>query len=203
MVAIVALAVLLVVMIFAGSNTQPFLETARTTISEEPLEKNSMLMLRSGESYVYEYRMQNSTFNMTFNVRDAGQCTVIGIAEAAGSQSCVDEWGNDPTGANTTLANPMMIIFKPWMLAVEDGWSWGATMRMNYEDYEKDVMETRYSVVRTETFGGRRAYVVKISAGEGTDTFLWVDAVKRILLREMGQGYEVVLVSGLQPEEQE
>ncbi|HID72986.1 TPA: hypothetical protein EYP38_03510 [Candidatus Micrarchaeota archaeon] len=193
----IAVAILLVIMLYSGSRFQPFLESARTTISEGSLDKNTQLMIRNGDVFVYDYMLDNASFNMTFTVSEGPGCTVLTYEEATGVEACLDVWGNDYSGMNTSLANPMLIAFKPWMLAVKNGWTWEASMNMAFEGVDKDVMDMEYTAVRTELFRGRKAYVVKIST-DGVDTFSWVDADKRVLLKEMGEGYEIEMVSGLE-----
>jgi hypothetical protein len=195
-VAVISIAILLIIMLYSGSRFQPFLESARTTISEGPLEKNTMLQLKSGESYTYEYHLENTTLNMTFNVGRGPGCTILNYEESTSVDACLDQWGNDRSGMNTSLSNPMLIVFKPWMLAVDGGWTWSASMNMAFEDVENEVLEMEYSTVRLDEYRGRKVYVVKISTG-GSDTFVYVDDEKRILLKEMGEGYEIELVSGV------
>gem|GEM_PF-5879393 len=70
-------------------------------------------------------------------------------------------------------------------------------MNIAFEGVDKKVLDITYQVVRKDDYRGRQAYVVKISTADGQDTFFWVDAEKRVLLKEMGDGYSVEIISGL------
>ena len=90
-----------------------------------------------------------------------------------------------------------MMMFKPWMLATEDHWTWNVSSYIVFEGFEKQVESVNYSVVRKEYYKGREAFVVRIRSSLGQEVWDWVDADKRVLLREIGPGYELELVEGL------
>ena len=45
----------------------------------------------------------------------------------------------------------------------------------------------------SERYNGRKTFVVKTNSTEGNYEYLWIDAEKRVVVRMMGEGYEVIL----------
>ncbi len=197
-VAIAAFVILIGVMLLSGSQYKDFLDSAKTTFSEAPLEKNTGLQIRGGETYVYSYEAGNQTVNMTFKVGSTNYCTVVTYAEGNDVWACINPEGNDRTMANYSLSSPLIIFFRPWMLAVDENWKWSVSMNMAFDDFDREIMDIEYRTVRTEEYRGRKAYVVKVESSDGLTTFIWIDAEKRILLKEIGEMYTVELISGLQ-----
>jgi hypothetical protein len=103
----------------------------------------------------------------------------------------------DERGYNSLLENPQMILFKPWMLALREGWRWNTSMYMAFENEPHYVAAMDYRVMRADTWRGRKAFVVMENISGSAPQYEWVDAEKRILLRLQGEGYEAVLVEGL------
>jgi len=106
---------------------------------------------------------------------------------------CLDGEGMDETGSNATFSNPGILIFKPWMLALREGWNWNTTMFLSLGGTLEHVGDVGYRVIREDNLSGRRAYLVEIRAEGADPEYDWVDAEKRILLKMQGKGYEVVL----------
>ncbi len=179
--------------LFGGGLGNPML-----TYHEPPLEKNKALQLAPGEEYVYEYDSNGTSANITFDTYPGDGCVGIAIPQNQNSTpDCVRSDGRDSSGFDSALSDPSMIIFKPWMLALADGWTWNSSMYLSYAAGEKYISDTGYRVVRTDTYMNRSAFIVEISSSAGPSEYDWVDADKRILLRSVGDGYEVRLVSGL------
>jgi len=200
-IAAIALLVLIVVMFLSSTTFKPYLEKPVFLNKEGRLAKNTILQITPGESYTYAYSMVNESMNLTYVVLAGGNCTIIAVLGGQGSPSvCIDAAGNDKTGQNSTYAVPAVILTKPWMLAVSEGWQWNVSSYLTFDSIVNHLGDTNYTVVRKEYYKGREAYVVKLASSEegSADIWDWVDSEKRVLLREVSSGYEVELVSGLQ-----
>lgn len=192
------LTLLLFIAIMAVSSftLKPQLENPEFVTLEGKLVKNAQLGVASGETYVYVYSVGNDSANLTYQVSDGYGCTLITLVEGHTSV-CLDSAGNDAAGQNASYAVQGMLLTRPWMLAIGDGWSWNVSAYIVYQGLIKYVGETDYAEVRKEFYKGRESYVVRIDSSENTTAWDWVDSEKRILLREIGPGYETELVSGL------
>lgn len=188
-VAIFALLIALSITLF-----KPKFEDPQIVFLEEPIRKNAELQLFPGESYGYAYMFNGTGVNITYAVLPGPGCTRIRLMEKLNdSEVCLDSGGNDEYGFNSTFRNPSILLFKPWMLALKEGWSWNNSMYFSFDGSLQHVSSTRYRVIRSEEFRNRTAFLVEIKSDDGPPEYQWIDAEKRILLRSMGQGYEVVL----------
>jgi hypothetical protein len=195
---VAAAVILLALIIFSAVLFKPHFENPEITLAEAPLAKNAEFQLRPGEHYTYAYITNGSQANMTYQILSGGSCTVIALMDfEPPSTSCVDRWGMDTRGYNSLLENPQMLMFNPWMLALHDGWKWNTTMYMSFENESRYVAAMGYRAMRTDTWRGRKAFVVMENISGSPPQYLWVDAEKRILLRLQGEGYEAMLVEGL------
>jgi hypothetical protein len=195
---IIALLVLAAMVFFAALSFTPHLNNARMVAIEAPLVKNARLGVSPGDVYTYSYAMGNESDNISYLVGQGPGCTVVKLAGGqANSSVCLDARGNDATMQNSTYAVPVILLTRPWMLAVRDGWRWNVSDYMVFDTWPMRLVDTNYTVVRKEDYRGREAYVVRVESSEGNLAMDWVDAEKRILLREAGQGYEITLVNGL------
>ncbi len=174
------------------------LDNPRITYHEPPLSKNAAFQLGPGEQYVYEYDSNDTSANITFTTFPGDGCVGIAVLENRNSTpDCVYSDGRDSGGFNSALTDPSMILFKPWMLALQEGWTWNNSMYLTFDAGERYISDTNYRVVRTDTYMNRTAFIVEIRSGAGPAEYDWVDSEKRILLRSTGEGYDVRLVSGL------
>jgi len=196
-IALLAIGLLIAIMAFSAYRIEPGLglENNSLVLFEEKITKNKALAIAPGESYTYTYIVGNESVNATYLIEEGGGCTIINL-QGTQASVCVDEAGNDRSGQNSTYPLPVM-MFKPWMLAVDEYWKWNVSSHIVFEGFEKSVEAVRYSVVRKEYYKDRESFVVRINSSLGEEVWNWVDADKRILLREIGPGYELVLVEGL------
>jgi hypothetical protein len=74
-------------------------------------------------------------------------------------------------------------------------------MYLQYNNITQNVSDNYYRVMRTEIYKGRNTYVVEIKGADNTTGYQWVDAEKRVLVRVLGEGYEVELVTSPLQEE--
>ena len=164
---------------------------------EAPLVKNSNLTLNGGEKYVYRYSSENMSDNITFMVEDEANCVHIYADEEGSVGACLDRRGNDYTDSNVSFSDPYIFMFKPWMLAVEDRWKWNVSVYAVNSEMRTYVFDITYRTIRTDIINGRETYVVEIDMGGGFTIYEWIDAEKRILVRETSIASEIELVEGL------
>lgn len=197
-VAITTILVLLAIMALSAFVFKPPLDNSSLVIYEEPITKSKELQLQPGETYVYSYFFNSTQINITYDVFRGMNCTAIRIAEMGrGSESCIDRWGMDNSSSNSSLQNPSMLLFKPWMLALKEGWHWNNSVYLAFGENRQHIADVNYRVLRMENYRGRLAFVVLENASDGGPQYDWVDDEKRVLLKTMGEGYEVVLVEGI------
>jgi hypothetical protein len=199
-VAIATMVVLLALMFVSGLMFKNQFESPRVTFTEAELSKNKELQLSSGEDYMYMYGylLNNTTVNITYSVMKGNGCTVIRLMDSVNkSEICVYKGGSDKSGSNATYANPAILMFKPWMLAVNESWHWNNTMYMIYDDSKYHIADTEYRVIRTEYYRGRMSHVVMINSTVASPEYQWIDEEKRVMLRTIGDTYEIVLMKGL------
>ncbi len=197
-VALASVAVLIGIIIAGCGMYKAVFENPEVVFDESPLNKNTELQLFPGEIYRYTYLLNNSSVNMTFVVLPGGECTRIRVMESANaSEVCVDRWGLDESGSNASYKNPSILLFKPWMLALHENWTWNNTMYIDYNGARERITDNHYRVVRMENYSGRESYIVEIKSGSGPAEYEWVDSEKRVLLRVIGEGYEVVMAESL------
>lgn len=197
-VGLITVLVLLGIMLISGLTFQSQFEDHKVIFKEGPLEKNTKLQIKPGETYRYAYVMNQSGLNMTYSTGSGTDCTLIVLMESVNhSEICIDEDGMDEGGSNATYTNPAVLLFKPWMLALDDGWSWNTSMYMEFDNDEHYLMDVNYRVLRTDNYRGRLAYVVEISSPGGPEEIQWIDAERRVLLKTLGPSYELVMVEGI------
>lgn len=197
-IAIATVAVLLAFLLFSGFIYQPQFENPEVVFKEAPLTKNKELQLLDGEEYRYAYLLNESEVNITYIVMEEEDCTAIYLLESREDPgTCINRWGVDQSGSNSTFLNPTILLFKPWMLALHESWHWNNSMYLSFDGSAQHILDNDYRVIRTENYRGRMSYVVKISSSGTAPEYQWIDMEKRVLLRIVGEGYEVVLVEGL------
>jgi hypothetical protein len=196
-VTLAAVAALVAIILIGAGMFGAIFENPKVVYSEAPLMKNREFQLKPGETYAYAYMMNNTSAIMTFEVLAGEGCTALRVAEIRnGSAVCVDAHGNDASGSNVTLGSPYLLFFKPWMLAVQDGWTWNNTMYLSFGASYERISSTGYRTVRAENYSGRPSHIIEISSDTGVVEYEWIDDERRILLRALGEGYEVTLVNG-------
>ena len=193
---VAAIIILAALMAFAAFTLKPELDNPAIYTKEGRLTKVASLGIMPGEAYTYSYTAWNGSMNLTYLVMEGNGCTMVGV-EGGSAPLCIDSSGNDRSGQNTSYEVPYVVLLKPWMLAVNDSWRWEVSTYLLFQGIGRHVADVNYTTVRKEYYRGRQAYVVRISSSEGDAAWDWVDSEKRILLREIGQGYEVELTQGL------
>lgn len=177
-------------LLFNVSAPQDFIE-----IEEGKLKKNKGLTLLSGEKYTYliksEENEEYTNSTLEFNIKwFYGGCLNILIFESE-TGVCLDSDGTDKSNSNSTLSHPQVVFFKPWMLALEEDWEWEIKYKNKLSN--TSIMEYYYEVISMEEIYGREAFVVSMSDGNINSTS-WIDKEKRVLLREIGEEYELEII---------
>lgn len=196
-VTLMTIVVLALMMLISGLTFNTSFEEPKVVFKEGQITKNTKLQIQHGDEYVYSYLMNgNQSINITYVVIKESNCTRIFIDESVNNTNiCIDEWGVDETGSNATFKDPSFLLFKPWMLALHDTWKWNNSMYMQFDNMSNHLVDNYLRVMRTEEYMNRTAYVVELSTSTGSKEYQWVDAEKRIMLKSLGQGYQVELVN--------
>lgn len=193
-----AAAVIFVILLVLGAILfKPSLEQQKILWVEQSLNKTKQLSILPGEQYTYAYVFENSTMdmNISYAIKGGGECIIIDIINGTEQPMCINSKGNDKSMSNLSLNAPFLNIFRPWMLALKDGWDWSVLGKGMIVGTEYIFDEIKLTVVGKEQFKGRPSYKVKMNdTSSSKPVFLWVDDEKRILLRELGPGYEVTLI---------
>ncbi|MBI5051209.1 hypothetical protein HZC08_00455 [Candidatus Micrarchaeota archaeon] len=158
---------------------------------EDPLKKNSNLGLKGGESLTYLYYYKDSPeerMNITYRVLKNFGCVSFEAVEFQTSSGCIDQQGNDRNGSNLSLSNQFIDFYKPWMLAVEDGWNW-KVRRISSVGGETTLNTYFFSAKGIENLNGLDAYRVEVSLDGRDNVTLWVDAKRRISIRQEQKGF--------------
>lgn len=192
---IISLAILFLLLVLGTFFVNPNGNDGTIIWKEDPINKTHALLLKPGETYVYSYTLGNNSINLTYKVKGAKNCTTIDIVNGTEHPFCINNAGNDKNMSNLSLMVPFYNIFRPWMLAVEDGWSWGINGKINVSGSERIFYSIKLKTLGKEQFKGRTAYKVVIEENGIVQTYFLIDEEKRILLKESGKGYEIILVS--------
>jgi hypothetical protein len=194
-VTIATVAVLVLIIALAATHVRPVFDNPELVAVDAPLHKNTELQLEPGETYSYSYTTTNSSMNITYMINEGPGCTMINIMEAQGSAAvCLDQYGERIGGPGTGFGDPTVLLFKPWMLALNDSWRWNSSIYLTFNNTGSEhVSDISYRVIRREQYMGRDAFVVKVDSDAGEPEYDWIDAEKRITLRIIGGDYEVLL----------
>ncbi len=192
---VLTVAIMVALLAIGAFLMSPALGNPTVVYIEAPLHKNTYFQPVPGETYVYTVTMGNSTTNATYEIVPGDGCTGIRLMESVNmSGACVDRFGMDKSGFNTTVGNPPLIMFQPWMLALQDDWTWNSTTYLSFNGGLEEVSQNTYRVMRLEDYNGTQAYVVELRSDNESPDYEWVDAQKRILLKMTGDGYNIDLV---------
>lgn len=172
---------------------------------EGKLEKVVPLQINPGESYLYEYRFNNTpVFQAGYEIGEGDGCTTItpsSYSNTTAGPVCVDRWGNEKGGGNNlTYENSTIYLFSPWMLALKEGWKWEVNVTMAAGGLGiESTSRFLFKAVSEEKKFGRDTYKIEVtvSGDEGTASepmLWWIDKEKRILLMQKMGDDEMRLV---------
>ncbi len=158
-------------------------------VEEGMLEKNKGLTLLPDEEYTYLIN-KGEDGNILFAFRYIQGCMEILVYDSP-SGVCLDSEGLDVEESNLNFVNPQITFFKPWMLALEDDWTWEVEYRNRHTN--ESIVTYHFEVIGEETIYGRDSYIVQIT-GPSLDITQWIDKEKRIILTEDGTYYNLDIV---------
>jgi hypothetical protein len=191
--------VFLAIVLFSALFISPKDALSNIKIEEGPLKKTRGVMLAPGETYSYDYKASgmNESFPLTYEIKQGRNCIGIELAEAINrTDVCIDSRGNDDSGTNLTLGTPYFYIFAPYMLAVNENWSWNASVYGTVAGRKIPISETSFLSLGNKTIYGRDAYFIKVVTVEKDNnitTYRWIDREKAVLLKESGNNYELAI----------
>jgi hypothetical protein len=153
---------------------------------EGKLEKNSLLLLSDGESYVYFVESPDGKQTVSYTVHASVGCSGVMVAEKTDlgtGEICILKNGFLPdSGINTNYGNQSILLFSPWMLAASENFSW--RVDTVYKSNGLEMSFPAYFASEGETeIAGRNAYEITVGEGAGgSSARFFVDAEKRVLL---------------------
>jgi hypothetical protein len=174
------------------------------TFKEQPLVQVSSLAMVPGDSLQYAISNGNFTWNASIIADDAVGCNglfmydrnFVSTASALSRAGvCIGPHGEQlgadgkEMGSNVSYENISWPYFAPWMLAVDDNWSWSAEASFSAGPFDSlSTQVYRYSSLGHENYLGRDAFSVALSSqnqpGEAyyEVSRMLVDSKKRVLL---------------------
>ncbi|MDD5022567.1 MAG: hypothetical protein PHU63_00150 [Candidatus ainarchaeum sp.] len=190
--AIISIAFVLLIIIIANFMFYNNLDENFLEVKEGKLIKNKGLAILSGEKYAYYlYNNEGVIGNLEFSIKSGMGCLGVDIFTDY-SGVCIKSDGTDSRNSNISFVHPQVAFFKPWMLALEEGWNW----KVEYIDKQTDnVIESYiFEVIKEEKIFGRNSYLVEVT-NEEVKVKIWVDKEKRVLLKEINEEYIVEIYS--------
>ncbi|MEW6529101.1 MAG: hypothetical protein AB1391_04380 [Candidatus Micrarchaeota archaeon] len=172
--------------------------------NEQPLYKNAHFAPKFGDILTYEYRILNETGNVSFLFKKMiletknfttiyANCTKV-VANDLNISTCINDDGTD-NESNQSLASPFFFFFAPWMLALNENFSWKS---QTVSSINNEILENfSVSYIERTIFLGRDAYVVDV-VNKGIfgdfEKKLWIDVKNRFVLKEEGKNYTFTLI---------
>lgn len=170
------------------------------TLEEKILYKEEVLLKNRNFSIAPDarliYRILNtdgSTLqNISFAAAKGANCIWL-YAEGSMPTSCIGSEGTDESGSNITLNDKELFFFKPWMLALDDDFRWSVQGCFVINNESVCDLNLSIKVIRVDYVGSKKHYVVRYSYGP-FEVYQWIEDERRIIAREVGQGYEITLI---------
>jgi len=184
------------------------IDLSKTTLEHDsdPLTPNVQLQLSAGEVYAYESNLSGSLSNTIYSVAGlAGGCMAVRAEVSnqeirASSDFCIDVRTGEIRNSDVPPD-----FFQPWMLSLDEGFSWTSRTRIVYPPpiELEDVTNLSISVEGLGLFRGRPSFKVRALTLRTIDGkqaaklehVLWIDSEKRVLLGSSSSLLEVRLVS--------
>ena len=207
-----------IILVIAFFLMTPDMTKLSVVVSEAPLEPNVPLQLKQGEEYtyseIYHYENASQPVQTTFRVLGGRDCVLVkgklANQSAAEISGCLDPVTGKTEkivltqGEETRELNGTLGFFQPWMLSIEENWTWQMNVSKKIENV--GVLETEvwdYAEIGEEKVKGRDTYKVELNvtgiAGNKVIDFvrqvIWVDKEKRIIVKAESDISETELVS--------
>ncbi|MCX8174712.1 MAG: hypothetical protein N3E51_00700 [Candidatus Micrarchaeota archaeon] len=171
-----------------------------TDVHEQPLQKNSQLRIKPGESYTYLLSDGREKKLTTYLARSSPSCNGVLLYEAeSGDQLCLLENGfeqGSPRQSNSGYGNHSPLIFSPWMLAVSENFSWKVESEARVGDI-KTIFPLTFRSEGKKEVAGRQAFSVGLYLTDASaePMRLYIDEEKRVLLLLGSGNFTARLVS--------
>lgn len=163
----------------------------RLFYKESSIVKNKEFQLQPGQNFFYKIS-GNYSANFTFIVERDRDCVWL-YPNGSLPLSCVNKYGNDDSLSNVSLKDPTVFFFKPWMLALHDNWKWKIYGCIELDNTSYCDIPITFQVIRVDYIQNKKNYVVAINFS-GKMAYDWVEDERRILTKEVGEGYEATLI---------
>lgn len=184
--------------------------------SEAPLSKLAQIPFAPGDNYTYEISSVGGSALAQIRAANSAYCHGILLYDAKYANTpslrsasvCIDNWGNQLSqdgsiiGSNLSYGNISWPFFAPWMLAVDENWSWSASSTLIAGQFETfSTTHMRFAQIGKENYLGREGYLVSISAAQtsggeyGEISRLLIDKETRVLLYSNSASSQVRLLS--------
>ncbi len=159
------------------------------SVNETPLHKNAAFALRPGDALIYEVNASNQQALVRLDAFEQAGCPGVMVADAGTAQAvhrslaaaqasepgvyevCIGTDGNERAsdgrvlGSNLSFSNASWPYFQPWMLAVDENFSWPAERIFSVQPVNQTgITRLLYRTVGTANVSGRKAYVVELTA---------------------------------------
>ncbi len=164
--------------------------------------------LENGEMYSYFVNNSEAIGTVVLNSveKKEGCRGHVLSCEASGYEVCVnrrgveiDRYGREIGSELNYQGNDCLVMFSPWMLAVNETWEWEVEMTSEADIFGMPSKTSNMLLLRgrnAEMILGREAYVVEVVADGKRIQRIWVDREKRVLLYTEMESGNIELVSG-------
>lgn len=188
-----------------------------TSFSEEPLRKVADVQIRAGERYLYIFNDSGGESAAGISAAYSRGCPGLLLYDKALSEKVQDSSlyslcvANDGVqlspngtriGGNLTYDGISWPYFSPWMLAVGEGFDWGANATVSAENVGVlSSAKLRIRYLGEKTYGGRKAFHVAVylsspnGGSESEISSMLVDSEKRFLLQSSSGNSTISLIS--------
>ena len=152
-------------------------------LEEGPLLKNSGLKIYEGESFRYVLKTNSSSSEIFLGAGLRSECPGIYLSDLTrygGGAPIIENNGvclgkdgverdkkGQKLGNNMSFSNLTWPYFQPWMLALDENFTWNANLSMFIEPYNlSQTQQIKWKVTGTKKYLGRDSYEVIVQGGD-------------------------------------
>ncbi|VVC00479.1 Uncharacterised protein [uncultured archaeon] len=174
--------------------SSPSLEPS-TSLVEPSIAANHALSIMPGEHYAYRINALGNSTMIYYSVSSLQSCPLLISQDSDGGEACLTGSGR-LAGSNSSfsLGNSSILLFSPWMLALNGSQSWTVESRVKAAGIEVSI-PTYIRETGETSVAGRQAYGVEAGSSDGASSRLYVDLDKRVLLSFEQENVTAYLVS--------
>ncbi|MCX8197295.1 MAG: hypothetical protein N3G80_03205 [Candidatus Micrarchaeota archaeon] len=156
------------------------------SLQEEPLSPKTPLLLLPGEKYVYEVSYEDQKINISYEISSSPSCSGVVVTEQSQESRisyCFSKDGQleEIAPASSSPAIHSILLYSPWMLSVDENFSWSSNFSLNAGSIKLDI-PMRFEYASSDLVAGRKAYTVKVSVPGSVPLVFQIDAQKRVPL---------------------